>query len=352
MMKPLLLNKTLKEMQELASAMGQPAYRARQVMEWLYQKRASSFNELTNVPKAWRTQLEETCALDPFRSFSAQMSADETRKYLFELHDGRYVESVCIPMKEHFTLCISTQVGCPLACAFCLTGKQGLIRNLEAGEILGQILAAQRDTPPTSRISNIVLMGMGEPLLNYANVTKAIRLMLAEEGLNFSNRKITLSTAGIVPGMQKLGQENFTINLAVSLNAPTDELRSELMPMNQTYPLEELLAACRHYPLAERRRITFEYILIHQINDSPTQARQLANILQGIRCKINLIPLNPHPQSIYQPPTEQAMLTFQEILAHHGYSAFIRASKGADISAACGQLSGQYQRTEPHDSST
>ena len=340
-MKPLLLNNTLSEMQELASAMGQPAYRARQLMEWLYQKRASRFDELTNAPKVWRTQLEEAYLLNPFRSFSAQAAADGTRKYLFELHDGRYIESVSIPMKEHLTLCISTQVGCQLGCAFCLTGKQGFFRNLETGEILGQILAAQRDAPPGSRISNLVLMGMGEPLLNYANVTKAIRLMLAEEGLNFSNRKITLSTAGIVPNMRELGQEDFTINLAVSLNAPTNDLRSELMPINKTYPLEELLAACRAYPLPERRRITFEYILIKQVNDAPAQAKELAQILQGIRCKINLIPLNPTSRSTYQPPTESAMLEFQEILANRGYSAFIRASKGADISAACGQLSGE-----------
>ena len=343
-MKPLLLNNTLNEMQELALAMGQPAYRARQLMAWLYQKRASRFDELTNAPKVWRTQLEEAYLLNPFRSFSAQAAADGTRKYLFELRDGRYIESVSIPMKEHLTLCISTQVGCQLGCAFCLTGKQGFFRNLETGEILGQILAAQRDAPPTLRISNLVLMGMGEPLLNYANVTKAIRLMLAEEGLNFSNRKITLSTAGIVPNMRELGQEDFTINLAVSLNAPTNDLRSELMPINRTYPLEELLAACRNYPLPERRRITFEYILIKQVNDAPAQAKELAQILQGIRCKINLIPLNPTSRSTYQPPTESAMLEFQEILANRGYSAFIRASKGADISAACGQLSGERHR--------
>ncbi len=342
-MKDLLLNHTLAELQEFAKAAGQPVYRARQLMEWLHQKRAASFAELTNLPKSWRDELERSATLNPFRSSSVQVSADQTRKYLFELHDGRYIESVCIPMKEHFTLCISTQVGCPLECAFCLTGKQGFFRNLQPGEILGQILAAQRDAATTLRISNIVLMGMGEPLLNYDNVTKAIRLMLAEEGLNFSNRKITLSTAGIVPAMEKLGREDFTINLAVSLNAPNNTLRSQLMPINKTYPLEALLDACRHYPLSERRRITFEYILVNQVNDAPEHARQVAEILQGIRCKINLIPLNANPESPYAPPDEQTLLTFQEILAHRGYSAFIRASKGADISAACGQLSGTYQ---------
>ena len=342
-MNDLLLNHTVAELQEIAKAAGQPEYRARQLMEWMYQQRAASFDELTNLPKRWRETLEQTTLLNPFRSMTTQVSADQTRKYLFELHDGRFIESVCIPMKEHFTLCISTQVGCPLECAFCLTGKQGFFRNLQPGEILGQILAVQRDAATSSRISNIVLMGMGEPLLNYDNVTKAIRLILAEEGLNFSNRKITLSTAGIVPGMEKFGREDFTINLAVSLNAPTNEIRSQLMPINKTYPLDMLIDACHRYPLQERRRITFEYILIDQVNDAPEHARQVAEILQGIRCKINLIPLNANPDSPYKAPSEQTLLAFQEILAHRGYSAFIRASKGADISAACGQLSGKYQ---------
>ena len=343
MAKDLLLDKNMTELQEFVEATGQPAYRARQLLDWLYRKRAMSYEELTNLPKAWRDDLNNSTYLTPFRSFSVQVSSDQTRKYLFELHDGELVESVCIPMKEHFTLCISTQVGCALRCAFCLTGKHGFIRNLTAGEIVGQILAVQRDHAVDLRISNIVLMGMGEPLLNYDNTVKAIRMMLAEEGLNFSNRKITLSTAGTVPGMQKLGQEAFTVNLAVSLNAPTEDLRSQLMPVNKRYSLAQLIHACRVYPLPERRRITFEYIMLDQINDTLEQARTLAALLRGIRCKINLIPLNPNASTPFRPSSEKTILAFQNILIDQGYSVFIRASKGADISAACGQLRGRYQ---------
>ncbi len=343
MAKVLLLDNTLEEMLDFAEAAGHPAYRARQVFDWIYKKRAASFEELTNLPKTWRKALHNACVLSPFESSSDQVSFDGTRKYLFKLYDGDHIESVCIPMKEHFTLCISTQVGCPLQCAFCVTGTQRFSRNLTSGEILGQILTIQRENASDTRISNIVLMGMGEPLLNYEQTVKAIRMMLAEEGLNFSNRKITLSTAGIVPGIIKLGQEDFTINLAVSLNAVTDELRSQLMPINRTCPLAQLLQACRAYPLPERRRITFEYILLAAINDSPEHAQTLARLLQGIRCKINLIPLNPNSIAPFTPPSEETIQVFRNILLQHGYSAFIRVSKGADISAACGQLRGSMR---------
>jgi 23S rRNA (adenine2503-C2)-methyltransferase len=341
MRKELLLDKDVAEMNEFVHAFDEPAYRTRQLLDWIYKKHAISFEEISNVPKKWRSVLQESVFLTPFKSFSIQLSADGTRKYLFELHDGASIESVCIPMKDHFTLCISTQVGCVLNCEFCLTGRQGFSRNLSSGEILGQILTVQRELPSKKRISNIVLMGMGEPLLNYEQTKKAIRMMLSQEGLNFSNRKITISTAGILPGIERLGQEDFTINLAISLNAPTDELRSELMPINKTYPLHQLLQVCRTYPLPERRRITFEYILLDTINDSPDHAAILADSLRGIRCKINLIPLNVTPGSPYTPSPEGRMLTFQDILLRRGYSTFIRASKGADILAACGQLSGQ-----------
>ena len=347
MQRELLVGKNLGELQDFVKKSGQPPYRAQQLLEWIYTRRARSFEEMSNLPKNWRAWLEEHALVDPFRSYSVQESFDQTRKYLFELHDGRYIESVCIPMKEHFTLCISSQVGCALDCAFCLTGKHGFIRQLQAGEILGQILTVQQELAATeSRISNIVFMGMGEPLLNYEETVKAIRVMLAEEGLNFSNRKVTLSTAGVVPGMQRLGQENFQINLAISLNAPNDEIRSKLMPINTRYPLEQLLQACRDYPLPERRRITFEYILLGQINDALEHADQVAQMLRGIRCKINLIPFNATPETTFQASSEAKILAFQERLLQHDYSTFIRASKGADISAACGQLSGQRQRVK------
>ena len=341
MMKDLLLDKDVAEMDEFVRVSGEPRYRAHQLLEWLYKKYAASFDELTNMPASWRAALQESASLSPLTSCSVQLSTDGTRKYLFELHDQAYIESVCIPMKDHFTLCISTQVGCALNCTFCLTGKQGFARNLSSGEILGQILAIQRELSPEKRISNIVLMGMGEPLLNYTQTVKAIRMMLAEEGLHLSNRKITVSTAGIVPGILKLGQEDFRINLAISLNAPTDDLRSQLMPINKTYPLHQLLQACRAYPLPDRRRITFEYVLLENMNDAPEHAAALANILRGIPTKINLIPLNATAGTPYTPAPAEKILTFQNILLQYGYATFIRASKGADISAACGQLSGK-----------
>jgi 23S rRNA (adenine2503-C2)-methyltransferase len=338
MKKDLLLDKDVAEMDEFVRSSGEPQYRTGQLLEWIYKKDAVSFDEMTNLSKKWRGILQESACLSPFRSFFVQSAADGTRKYLFELHDNLSVESVCIPMKEHFTLCISTQVGCALGCVFCLTGKQGFSRNLSSGEILGQILTVRRELSSERRISNIVLMGMGEPLLNYEQTIKAIRMMLAEDGLDFSNRKITLSTAGVIPGIVKLGQEDFMINLAISLNAPTDELRSELMPINKTYPLPRLLEVCRSYPLPERRRITFEYVLLDDINDAPEHAVTLANILRGIRCKINLIPLNVTADSPYNPSPEDKILRFQDILLQRDYSTFIRESKGSDISAACGQL--------------
>jgi 23S rRNA (adenine2503-C2)-methyltransferase len=344
MKKILLLDNTPSELREFVRDAGEPAYRARQLLDWLYKKRAVSYEELTNLPKPWRKRLQESTCLTPFVSYSAQTSVDGTKKYLFGLHDGAHIESVRIPMKDHFTLCISTQVGCTLDCTFCLTGRQGFSRNLSSGEILGQILAVQRELSAEERISNIVLMGMGEPLLNYDHTVKAIRMMLSEEGLNFSNRKITISTAGIVPGIRRLGQEDFIINLAVSLNAPTDEVRSQLMPVNTAYPLQQLLHACRSYPLPERRRITFEYILINNVNDAREHAVNLVKLLRGIRCKINLIPYNFTSEIPYTPSPEERIIEFQEILLHHNYSTFIRTSKGADISAACGQLRGKrYQ---------
>lgn len=340
MPKLLLLDLPFSELEAWVLASGEPRYRARQLADWLYKKSAATVDELTNLPAAWRDHLSNTALLTPFTDAATHISHDGTRKFLFRLHDGASIESVCIPMKAHWTLCVSTQVGCAVKCAFCITGQQGFTRHLSAGEIVGQILAVQRALSESDRITNIVLMGMGEPLLNYASTVAAIRTMLAEEGLHISNRKITLSTAGIIPGIQRLGREDFTINLAVSLNAPTDAIRSRMMPINRTYPLQRLLDACRAFPLPERRRITFEYILLRGINDAPDHARTLSAILQGIRCKINLIPYNAVPGSPYQASSDEGILAFQNILAQRGYSAFIRASKGSDIAAACGQLRG------------
>jgi len=257
------------------------------------------------------------------------------------LRDGLLIESVLIPERDHFTLCISSQAGCAMGCAFCLTGKNGLRRNLTSGEIIDQVIQVKGAMEEPDQMTNIVMMGMGEPLANYEPVLTAIRNLIGEDGMNFSHRKVTVSTCGLVCGMKKLGQDT-TVNLAVSLNAADDETRSRLMPINRKYPLRSLLSACRDFPLPNRRMITFEYILISGVNDSDRDASNLAKLLRGLRGKINLIPFNPHPGIEMSPPSEERILRFQEILVQNHFTAIIRKSKGRDIMAACGQLSGAY----------
>lgn len=337
-MKESLLNFDESFLKETFQSLGEPGYRAAQVFDWVYRKKVASFAEMTNLPVCLRDFLDKHYQIDPLALLNYQESADGTLKFLFSLGDNEKIESVLIPMNQGLTLCLSTQVGCPLDCKFCLTGVMGYTRNLTAGEILGQVLFIQRWLQPKNRISNVVFMGMGEPLANYQNTIKAIRVMLSEKGLNLSNRKITVSTSGIVPGIKKLGQEDFTVNLAVSLHAPSNDLRTQLMPINRKYPLEMLLEACREYPLPKRRRITFEYVLLKGVNDRPHHAKELTKILKGFRCKINLLPFNEAPELPYERPSDAEVLQFQKILIEQGYSVFIRTSRGRDILAACGQL--------------
>jgi len=337
-MKESLLNLEESVLREAVRSAGEPEYRAAQILDWVYQKKVADFAEMTNLPVALREFLGTHYEIDPLKLADYQTSVDGTVKFLFDLSDHKKIESVLIPMDSNLTLCISTQVGCPLDCKFCLTGVMGYTRNLTVGEIVGQVLFVQRWLQPSHRISNVVFMGMGEPLANYQNTVKAIRVLLSEKGLHLSNRKITVSTAGIVPGIQKLGREDFIVNLAVSLHAPYEDLRTQLMPINKKYPLEMVLNACREYPLPKRRRITFEYVLLKGVNDRPIHAKELAKILQGFRCKINLLPFNEAEALPYERPSEADVLQFQKILIHHGYSAFIRTSRGRDILAACGQL--------------
>jgi 23S rRNA (adenine2503-C2)-methyltransferase len=266
-----------------------------------------------------------------------QESDDGTKKYLFRLQDGHLVESVLIPEKNHYTCCISSQVGCAMDCRFCLTAKQGLRRNLSPSEIIDQVIHVKRSIPNQDQVRNIVFMGMGEPLANFEAVKKATFILMNDDGLNFSKRRITLSTCGLVPGIERLGRE-MNIKLAVSLNAPDDEIRDVLMPVNKKYPLRELLEACRTFPLHKGERITFEYILIKEINDQEQHARDLAKLLAGIRSKINLIPLNSHKGSQMLPPSQETVLRFQDILLKRHYTAIVRQSRGHDILAACGQL--------------
>ncbi|RPI78078.1 MAG: 23S rRNA (adenine(2503)-C(2))-methyltransferase RlmN [Desulfobacteraceae bacterium] len=334
-------NLDLAESQALMRELGLEPYRAQQIRNWVFQRLALSFEKMANLPKAVRVQLQDQVRIRSLEKVTVQKSRDGTEKYLFSLEDGLTIESVLIPEKGYFTLCISSQVGCRQGCRFCLTAKQGLKRDLTPAEIVEQVIHIKGALSDPERLTNIVLMGMGEPLANFEAVKKAVQNLVAADGMNFSHRKITLSTSGLVPEMERLGKE-LTINLAVSLNAADNETRSRLMPVNRKYPLEQLLAACKAFPLPNRRKITFEYILIAGENDADQDAQNLCKLLTGLRAKINLIPLNAHEGSKMKAPDPERVLAFQEILIHKHYTAMIRKSKGRDISAACGQLSGKY----------
>jgi 23S rRNA (adenine2503-C2)-methyltransferase len=336
-----LLGMDLKETEAWVRGLGFEAYRAAQIRHWLFKGLVRSFDEMTNLSKTVRALLEEKAVLRVLEEAEVQTSRDGTRKFLFRLGDGHFIESVLIPERGHFTLCISSQAGCAMGCRFCLTAKQGLKRDLAPSEIVDQVIQVRRSMEAPDRLTNIVLMGMGEPLANYDAVLKAVGNMVDQEGMNLSHRKVTLSTCGLVPMMRRLGRE-VTVNLAVSLNAADDETRSYLMPVNRKYPLESLLSACRDFPLPNRRMITFEYILIEGINDRAEDAAKLVELLSDLRAKINLIPLNPHPGLDMSPPPPERILAFQEILIRNRFTAIIRKSKGQDISAACGQLSGAF----------
>ncbi|MEW6219549.1 MAG: 23S rRNA (adenine(2503)-C(2))-methyltransferase RlmN [Thermodesulfobacteriota bacterium] len=323
-----------------AEGQGLPAFRGRQIFAWLYRSGVSSFAEMTDLGRDLRSRLAETALISQLTPACVETSRDGTQKYAFRLADGVAIESVLIPEEGHATLCLSSQAGCAMGCRFCLTGRQGLTRNLTPAEIVGQVLGVRDQLGPAALpITNLVFMGMGEPLANLASLIPALRILTDETGLAFSSRRITVSTCGLPPRMVELGQA-ITVNLAISLHAPDDATRSRLMPVNDTYPLAQLLAACRAYPLPPRRRITFEYTLIRDLNDHPEQARALARLLRGIRAKINLLVMNEVPDLPFGRPDAETVRRFQEILLAAHYTAPIRESRGADISAACGQLAG------------
>jgi 23S rRNA (adenine2503-C2)-methyltransferase len=333
-----LRNLTFRELQDWITALGLEPYRAEQVSRWIFQPDILEFEQMTNLSKKWRDLFQKQAYLSRLTVLKVENSSDGTKKFLLELEDGERIESVLIPERGHYTLCISSQVGCAQKCRFCFTGRIGLKRNLRASEIINQILTAQRALTETDPLlTNIVLMGMGEPLDNFKNTIGALKTLLSTQGMQFSHRHVTLSTAGLVPEMKALG-DLLPVNLAVSLNAADDATRNRLMPVNRKYPLKTLIEACKVFPLPHKKRITFEYILIKGINDSPRDARNLAKILRGVKAKINLIPFNAHPGSGFQPPDETELLKFQDILIGAQYTVMIRRSKGADISAACGQL--------------
>ncbi len=336
------------ELAELLVTIGEDPKRARmranQLWHWIYHRGAQSFDTMSSLAKDLRARLEETSIIGRPDVSRALKSFDGTRKWLLKMTDGEEVESVHIPEEDRGTLCVSSQVGCTLTCRFCHTGTMKLVRNLSAAEIVGQLMVA-RDTlgewpsPPGERqLSNIVMMGMGEPLYNFENVAKALRIVMDNEGISISRRRITLSTAGVVPMMARCGEE-LGVNLAVSLHAVTDDIRDVIVPINKKYPIAELMAACRSYPGATNaRRITFEYVMLKGVNDSPADARGLVRLIRGIPAKVNLIPFNAWPGAPYECPTDQAIQAFSDIVFNAGYSSPVRTPRGRDIMAACGQL--------------
>lgn len=337
-----LLGKDLAQLKEFFLSIGEKPFRASQLYRAIYKHRENSFTNLSEFSKTLRERLAQTAVVSRATIDRIYYSQDGTRRYLFKLHDGREIESVWIPETTRATICISSQVGCALACEFCLTAQLGMKRNLTSGEIVGQIITVLNDIYGTrqdaDRQINIVMMGMGEPLLNYQNVTNAIKLMADMEGLAISTRHITLSTAGIVPRIYDLGKEVVRPKLAISMTGTTDEMRDKLMPINQRYPLKQLLDACRDFPLKPRERITFEYVMLDGVTDSDEDAYRLAKLVSGLRAKINLIPHNPAEELPFQSSPMERILRFQEILAERHISVFIRRPRGQDIFAACGQL--------------
>jgi 23S rRNA (adenine2503-C2)-methyltransferase len=314
------------------------AYRADQILKWIYLRQADGFDLMTNLSKDIRGLLARHFVIGRLEAEKIETSRDGSRKYLFKLSDGNRIESVLIPERDHYTLCVSSQVGCAQGCLFCLTAAGGFERNLTRAEIIAQVRDIKKELGNPEQLRNIVFMGMGEPLANYQNLVSALDTITDNDaGLRFASRRITVSTAGLVSRFAALGRDT-KVNLAISLNATDNETRSRIMPINRKFPIEGLLEACRQFPLPAGRRITFEYILIKGVNDSQADARRLAKLLQPIRCKINLIPFNRHAGCDFQRPPESEIQAFYKILFDKNYTVIIRRSKGQDISAACGQL--------------
>ncbi len=328
---------TLDELEQVVAEAGEAPYRARQVMRWLWMHGASSFDAMREVPARLRQYLEQHFRISRCEVSCVARSADGTRKLLLRLDDGAQIESVIIPTEDRTTLCISSQAGCAMACQFCATARMGLQRNLAASEILGQIIAAKPECADGEHLTNYVFMGMGEPLANYTRLFRALAIMTADWGLAISPRRITVSTVGLVPMMERL-LADFPVNLAISLHATTDQLRDRLAPINRRYPLTELLGSCSRLPLSRRSRITFEYVMLNGVNDSPEDARRLVRMLAPFKCKINLILFNPFAGARFQPSPRAQVQDFQAILHQANLTATIRESRGRDIAAACGQL--------------
>jgi len=331
------------QLKEWVLELGEPAFRAGQIFSWLHEKCVSSFDEMTNLPLALRQRLNDECTLAGLKALRVQTSAiDGTRKYLFGLEDGNTIESVMMPYRHGNSVCVSSQVGCAMGCSFCASTIGGLIRNLTASEILSQVYEIQKDTG--ERVSNVVIMGMGEPLANYENVTSFVRILSDEKALHISQRNITISTCGIVPGIISLSREQLKCTLALSLHAPNDEIRRRIMPVARKYSVDEVLEACNEYFRNTGRRVTFEYCLIDRVNDLPEHARELASRLHGMNAHVNLIPVNPNPENEYGAAKEKDVARFREILEKAGITVTRRREMGRDISGACGQLRRQQMQ--------
>jgi 23S rRNA (adenine2503-C2)-methyltransferase len=331
---------------QLVQQFGWPRYRTGQIMRWLYQRRAKAINQMTDLGQAERTALASLATIVRATGCRVFRSNDHTRKFVLVLHDGLTVETVLIPDKNRLTLCVSTQIGCTLDCGFCLTGTMGLKRNLKSYEIIEQVLTAQDRLDPNERITNLVFMGMGEPLANMEALSEAIRRLTNKAwGLGWSPRRITVSTAGLATRLKDIAP--LGVNLAISLNATTDDQRTSLMPaVNSIASLKTLLAACRRYPLPATRRLTFEYVLLAGVNDQSDDARRLTKLVRGIACKINLIPFNEFPGSSFRRPSESDILSFQAIVRQAGLGVFVRKSRGRDVLGACGQLGNHSRKYE------
>jgi 23S rRNA (adenine2503-C2)-methyltransferase len=323
------------------AALGEPGYRARQLFRWLYGRQAEDFEAMTDLSRELRGRLAELARVDALELREVFEADDGTTKLIFHVpRTGGTLESVWIPTDDRVTLCVSSQVGCALGCEFCLTAKMGLRGHLTAGEIVDQVVWAKRLFDARQRLTNVVFMGMGEPLHNYDNVVAAARLMQDDRGLNLSQRRITVSTVGLVPAIERLGADQVPVQLAVSLNATTDEVRDRIMPVNRRYPIATLIGALRRFPLPNRARITIEYVLLEGVNDTVADAERLARLLRGLRCKINLIPWNPHEGAGFKRPGPERVARFQAVLQHHNYNCLVRETRGDEKMAACGQLGG------------
>jgi 23S rRNA (adenine2503-C2)-methyltransferase len=339
-----LLNFNIEELQDFCVSNNLPKFRATQIWRWMYCFGLDTFEGMSNIARATKDFLNEKAFISRPYVSEMQKSSDGTIKWLLKLSDGSEVETVYIPQEERGTVCLSSQVGCTLNCSFCHTGTQALVRNLTANEIIGQLVLVMdhlKDWPSgknTRKVTNVVMMGMGEPLLNYKEVSKAIKVMMSDDGISLSRRRITLSTSGIIPMIEASGID-LGVNLAISLHAVNDELRDQLVPINKKYNLEALINACRNYPpLSNSRRITWEYVMIKGVNDRESDAKALINLIKGIPSKINLIPFNPWPGSFFETSTEKSIDIFAKILMDAGFASPIRKPRGQDIYAACGQL--------------